>query len=61
MSWIADTLSGMKSLIQLDTDVARLRASLDKIEATVLEHEKRLIRIETMIEVAGGPRRLPPR
>jgi hypothetical protein len=57
MSWIADTLSGMKRIVQLDTDVARLRSSLEKAEATALDHEKRLIRIETMIELARNPPR----
>ncbi|MBV9931610.1 MAG: hypothetical protein JO013_11790 [Alphaproteobacteria bacterium] len=61
MSWIGDTLAGMKRIVQLDSDVARLRASLEKTEAAVLDHEKRLIRIETMIELARSPSRLPPR
>ena len=61
MSWIGDTLAGMKRIVQLDSDVARLRSSLEKAEGTALDHEKRLIRIETMIELARSPARLPPR
>lgn len=41
----------------------RLATGLSSVSEQVMDHEKRLIRIETMIEMAqvqGSPRRLPP-
>lgn len=61
MSWMGDTLAGIKRIVQLDSDVARLRSSLEKAEAVGVDHEKRLIRIETMIEFSRNSVRLPPR
>ena len=59
MSWMADTISGMKRIIQLDADVERVRAAVEKLDAAVIDHEKRLIRIETLIELTREGRRLP--
>lgn len=61
MSWISDTFAGMRRIIQLDSDVERLRAAVEKTDAAVTDHEKRLIRIETMIELSRGTARLPSR
>jgi hypothetical protein len=58
MSWIGDTFAGMKRIIQLDSDVERLRHAVEKLDGTVVDHEKRLIRIETMIEMARNAPRL---
>ena len=58
MSWIGDTFAGMKRIIQLDSDVERLRKAVEKVDGTVVDHEKRLIRIETMIEMARSAPRL---
>ena len=58
MSWIGDTFAGMKRIIQLDSDVERLRQAVEKVDGTVVDHEKRLIRIETMIEMARNAPRL---
>lgn len=58
MSWIGDTFAGMKRIIQLDSDVERLRQAVEKVDDTVVDHEKRLIRIETMIEMARNAPRL---
>lgn len=60
MSWISDTFAGMRRIIQLDGDVARLRAAVEKTDTVVLDHEKRLIRIETLIELSRTASRLPP-
>ena len=58
MSWISDTFAGMKRIMQLDSDVERLRAAVEKLDTNVTDHEKRLIRIETMIEMARNAPRL---
>ena len=61
MSWISDTFAGMKRIIQLDSDVERLRQAVEKIDTAVTDHEKRLIRIETLIELSRAAPRLPRR
>ncbi|HEU0100269.1 MAG TPA: hypothetical protein VFQ67_16040 [Allosphingosinicella sp.] len=52
MSWIGDTVAGIKRIIQLDGDVARLQRQMDKAETIVMGHEQRLVRIETLIDVS---------
>jgi hypothetical protein len=61
LSWISDTFAGMKRIIQLDSDVERLRQAVEKIDTAVTDHEKRLIRIETLIELSRAAPRLPRR
>jgi hypothetical protein len=59
VSWISDTFAGIKRLMLLDAEIARLQRAADKAEATGLDHEKRLTRIETLIELGGKPVQLP--
>lgn len=51
MSWVRDTVAGIKRIIQLDADVARLQRDVENVKAVVMEHEKRLVRIETLVDV----------
>ncbi len=37
--------------------IDRLASGLSRLSSDVMDHEKRLIRIETMIEMAQAPRR----
>lgn len=60
MSWIGDTVAGIKRIIQLDTDVARLQRDVEKAEAIVMGHEQRLVRIETLIDVNWAAPQLRP-
>jgi hypothetical protein len=60
VSWFSDAFLGVKRIIQLDADVARLDRAAEKADAMLWDHEKRLIRIETMNEVRESPSRLPP-
>lgn len=60
MSWISDTFAGLKRIMQLDSDVAQLKRAVEKIDAIALDHEKRLVRVETLIEVGQAPSRLLP-
>lgn len=49
--------------IELHGDVKRALARLDKVSENVFDHEKRLVRLETLVEVARGGfdrPRLPP-
>jgi len=57
MSVLGDTLTTVKRLMLLDADVQSLKAHTDKADAQFLDHERRLTRIETLIEIAQ--RRLP--
>lgn len=59
MSWISDTFAGVRRIMLLDADVARLQRAADKADAIGMDHEKRLTRIETLIEVGGTSIRLP--
>lgn len=58
MSWISDTVGGIRRIIQLDTDVARLQRDVEKAETIVMDHERRLVRVETVIDVNWAASRL---
>jgi hypothetical protein len=60
VSWIGDTVAGIRRIVQLDTDVARLRQDVEKAETDIKNHESRLIRIETLIEVTWTAPQLRP-
>ncbi len=61
MSAIDRIFSSLKSIIELRGDVERTATQVDRLSGMVLDHEKRLIRLETMVEMAQGGRgkRLP--
>lgn len=56
---IAERLfDGLRATIELRSDVDRLSEQLRSVSTDVLDHERRLIRIETMIEMSqNGERR----
>jgi len=60
VSWIGDTVAGIRRIIQLDTDVARLQRDVEKAETAIKEHETRLVRIETLIDVTWATPKLRP-
>lgn len=60
MSWIGDTVAGIKRIIQLDTDGARLQRDVENAETVLRDHEKRLVRIETLIDVNWAAPQLRP-
>lgn len=54
---------GLRDQLRLSNEVRRVSANADKLMADVFDHEKRLIRIETLIEFTRAevkPKRLPP-
>ena len=53
-------LAGLKRIMQLDSDVAQLKRAVEKIDAIALDHEKRLVRVQTLIEIGQAPSRLLP-
>jgi hypothetical protein len=62
MSAWNDVREGIRRAILMQERVERVIAGLEKIEARVIDHERRLVRIETMIELAQRGRlgRRPP-
>lgn len=43
---------GLRATIEMRSDIDRMTAQLKGLSDDVLDHEKRLIRIETMIELS---------
>ncbi len=52
MSVWAELKSNLRKIILMEDRIARLSDALDSLTDQALDHEKRLIRIETMIEMA---------
>ena len=56
--------NGLRDVIVMNEKLRQLAAASEDLEGQVSDHERRLVRIETMIEMAGGSRAaasLPPR
>ena len=60
MSVWSDLRSTLRSIIVMEEKIDRLAAAVEKMAGHIEDHEKRLIRIETLIELARE-RRLPRR
>ena len=60
MSWLQDLGANLKKIVLIEHKVDQLGEEVKALRADVLDHGHRLVRIETMIEMAQGPRRLPP-
>jgi hypothetical protein len=63
VSWLGDAFSYFRRLTLLDNEVARLVRVTDAMNAQITDHDRRLIRIETLIEFGrpSGSPRLPRR
>jgi len=62
MSTIKDAIAAMKEVMLLADKVERAGRSLSDIADELREHDRRLVRLETMVEIAKGhgvPKRLP--
>lgn len=61
MSVVERLFGGIKDLLVMREEVARLNANTERLAAGAMDHEKRLIRIETIIEMSerASQRRLP--
>lgn len=57
-------MAGWKDLLvdvlKLSDEVKRLNRATDKLSERTLDIDKRLVRLETMVEIAAAQRRLPP-
>ena len=61
MSVWDDLKGSLRKIILMEIRLDQLTGAIDKLSDQTLDHEKRLIRIETMIEIAqsrgSGPQR----
>lgn len=64
MSTLGDITASLRRIIRLDDEVQELKQRAGKADDRFLDHERRLTRIETLIEFGSSgssPRRLPRR
>ena len=54
MSVWSDLKDGIRQIILLESRIDQLNGAVDRLADQSLDHEKRLIRIEIMIEAAQG-------
>ena len=54
MSVWSDLKDGIRQIILLESRIDQLNGAVDRLADQSLDHEKRLIRIETMIAVVQG-------
>jgi len=53
VSTLKDVISAMKEVLLLTDKVGRAGAVLTEISGELRDHDRRLIRLETMVEIAG--------
>ena len=62
MGVLADAIAVLKDVLRMRDDLDRLSKSVDKLANAADDIDRRLIRIETMVEIASkraGARQLP--
>jgi hypothetical protein len=59
MSTIRDIFEGVQDILTIRADVKRLGTAMEDVQLKIREHDNRLVRIETFIEI--GQRLLLPR
>ena len=52
MSTLKDAMSAMKEVLLLTDKVDRAGAALSEISSELREHDRRLVRLETIVEIA---------
>ena len=61
MSVVKDAVKAMKEMLLLTEKVAQAGNMLSEISKELREHDRRLVRLETMVEIAkaqSGPKKL---
>ncbi len=58
MSKWRELKESLRKIIRMESRIDGLAGAVDRLTEASLDHEKRLIRIETMIEVAQNRKRL---
>jgi len=60
MSAIKDAIAAMKEVLLLSEKVDRAGSLLSEIAMELRDHDRRLVRLETMVEISrGGQNKLP--
>ena len=63
MGAVADAIAALKEVLRMQGDLERLSHNVDNLSTLVTDLDRRMIRIETMVEIAskrgGGPAKLP--
>lgn len=59
MSAIKDAIDAMKQVLILNEKVDRVAILLDKVSDELRDHDRRLVRLETIIEIGKAQARLP--
>ena len=60
MSWLQDLGTNLKKIVLMEHKINRLGEEVKSLRADVLDHGTRLVRIETMIEMAQARRGSSP-
>lgn len=60
MSWLSDLGENLKKIVLMEYKIDQLGEEVKSLRADVLDHGTRLVRIETMIEMAQSRRRSSP-
>ncbi|MBS0437945.1 MAG: recombinase family protein [Proteobacteria bacterium] len=61
MGVLADAISALKDVLQMRGDMDRLARNVDTLTQLMTDLDRRLIRIETMVEIAGKRSAAAPR
>ncbi|MBS0486079.1 MAG: hypothetical protein JSS13_01950 [Proteobacteria bacterium] len=61
MGVLADAISALKDVLQMRGDMDRLARNVESMSQLMTDLDRRLIRIETMVEIASKRRAAPPR
>ena len=54
MAWIENLSGYLKKLVLVEKEIEDMSEDVKDLSKGLMDHEKRLIRIETMIEMSGG-------
>lgn len=61
MSWLNELGTNLKKIVLMEHKIEKLGEEVKALRADVLDHGHRIVRIETMIEMARGGRDVPSR
>ena len=61
MGVLADAISALKDVLQMRGDMDRLARNVESLTQLMTDLDRRLIRIETMVEIAGKRSAAAPR
>jgi hypothetical protein len=61
MSAIKDAIAAMKEVLLLSEKVDRAGNLLSEISTELRDHDRRLVRLETMVEISRGSQKILPK